>query len=90
MRRGWTWVDAATSKGADATGGAGDRGAKGRLSADFLILDMMVLEQLQVMTLSGSLCVTNRDQIDAVVVNGRLRLVAGQPIDGTGTCATTP
>ena len=26
----------------------------------------------------------NRDQIDAVVVNGRLRLVAGQPIDWDG------
>ena len=82
----WTWVDAATSKGADATGGAGDHGAlKEGYAADFLILDMMVPECLPSHDFEWELVrYYNRDQIDAVVVNGRLRLVAGQPIDWDG------
>ena len=79
----WTWVDAATSQGAEATGGAGDHGAlEEGLAADFLILDMMVPECLPSHDFEWELVrYYNRDQIEAVVVNGRVCMVDGKPVD---------
>ncbi len=79
----WTWVDAATSQGAEATGGAGDHGAlEEGLAADFLILDMMAPECLPSHDFEWELVrYYNRDQIEAVVVNGRVCMVHGKPVD---------
>ncbi|MGB1161087.1 MAG: amidohydrolase family protein [Alphaproteobacteria bacterium] len=78
----WTWVDAATSQGALATGGQGDHGplALG-MKADFLILDMMHPECLPSHDFEWELVrYYNRDQVDAVVVDGRLCMSQGQPV----------
>jgi 5-methylthioadenosine/S-adenosylhomocysteine deaminase len=79
----WTWVNAATSQGADATGGAGDHGAlEEGFAADFLILDMMAPECLPSHDFEWELVrYYNRDQVDAVVVNGRVCMVQGKPVD---------
>lgn len=78
----WTWVDAATVNGADATGGCGDHGplAAGR-AADFLILDMMRPECLPSHDFEWELVrYYNRDQIDAVVVDGHACMIGGKPV----------
>ena len=79
----WTWVNAATSQGADATGGDGDHGAlEEGFAADFLILDMMAPECLPSHDFEWELVrYYNRDQVDAVVVNGRVCMVQGKPVD---------
>ena len=79
----WTWVNAATSQGADATGGAGDHGAlEEGFAADFLILDMMAPECLPSHDFEWELVrYYNRDQVDAVVVNGRVCMAQGKPVD---------
>ena len=79
----WTWVNAATSQGADATGGAGDHGAlEEGFAADFLILDMMAPECLPSHDFEWELVrYYNRDQVEAVVVNGRVCMVQGKPVD---------
>ncbi|MGV6848935.1 MAG: amidohydrolase family protein [Marinibacterium sp.] len=78
----WTWVDAATTQGAAATGGAGDHGALAvGQAADFLVLDMMVPECLPSHDFEWELVrYYNRDQIDAVVVNGALCMAGGKPV----------
>jgi len=78
----WTWVDAATSQGAAATGAAGDHGALAAgQAADFLVLDMMAPECLPSHDFEWELVrYYNRDQVDAVVVNGRLCMVDGRPV----------
>ncbi|MEM1361580.1 MAG: amidohydrolase family protein [Pseudomonadota bacterium] len=78
----WTWVDAATSQGAAATGGAGDHGALAAgQAADFLVLDMMAPECLPSHDFEWELVrYYNRDQVDAVVVNGRLCMARGHPV----------
>ena len=78
----WTWVDAATSQGAAATGAKGDHGLlKEGHAADFLILDMMVPECLPSHDFEWELVrYYNRDQVDAVVVNGRLCMAYGKPV----------
>lgn len=78
----WTWVDAATSQGAAATGGAGDHGelVPGQ-AADFLVLDMMHPECMPSHDFEWELVrYYNRDQVDAVVVNGRLCMANGKPV----------
>lgn len=78
----WTWVDAATSQGAAATGGSGDHGMleKG-YAADFLILDMLAPECLPSHDFEWELVrYYNRDQVDAVVINGRLCMAKGKPV----------
>lgn len=78
----WTWVDAATSQGAAATGGAGEHGALtvGQ-AADFLVLDMMHPECLPSHDFEWELVrYYNRDQVDAVVINGRLCMAHGKPV----------
>lgn len=78
----WTWVDAATSQGAAATGGTGDHGqlAPG-LAADYLILDMMAPECLPSHDFEWELVrYYNRDQIDAVVIDGQICMEHGRPV----------
>ena len=78
----WTWVDAATSQGASATGGAGDHGqlAPG-LAADYLILDMMAPECLPSHDFEWELVrYYNRDQIDAVIIDGQICMENGRPV----------
>ncbi|MEM9241044.1 MAG: amidohydrolase family protein, partial [Pseudomonadota bacterium] len=78
----WTWVDAATSQGAAATGGADDHGSlSAGMAADFLVLDMMAPECLPSHDFEWELVrYYNRDQVDAVVVNGQLCMVDGKPV----------
>ena len=78
----WTWVNASTSQGAEATGAAGDHGALAiGQAADFIILDMMAPECLPSHDFEWELVrYYNRDQIDAVVINGRLCMSRGEPI----------
>ena len=78
----WSWGDAATVGGALATGGGEDHGplAKGK-AADFLILDMMRPECLPSHDFEWELVrYYNRDQIDAVVIDGHARMLGGQPV----------
>lgn len=77
----FTWVEAATSQAALATGGADDHGAlKQGMAADFLILDMMVPECLPSHDFEWELVrYYNRDQTDAVVINGDPRMINGKP-----------
>ena len=79
----WTWIDAATSGGADATGSMGDHGLlKEGCNADFLILDMMAPECLPSHDFEWELVrYYNRDQVDAVVINGRLLMASGKPVE---------
>ncbi|RDD69151.1 amidohydrolase family protein [Paracoccus versutus] len=80
---GWLWLDAATRMAADAGGLAGVTGriAKG-LAADFLLVDLDRPEFTPSHDLSWELVrYGNRDQIDAVFTNGRLRMVQGWPVD---------
>ncbi len=77
----YTWVDAATSQGAAATGGTGDHGAlKVGMAADFLILNMMVPECLPSHDFEWELVrYYNRDQVDAIVVSGKACMIGGKP-----------
>jgi 5-methylthioadenosine/S-adenosylhomocysteine deaminase len=79
---GWTWVDAATRGSADA-GGLGEVTgalAPGR-AADFLVLDMDRPEVLPSWDFEWELVrLYGRDQIEAVVVDGRPILVGGKAI----------
>lgn len=78
----WTWVDAATVGGAKATGGGDDHGPlETGKAADFLILDMMRPECLPSHDFEWELVrYYNRDQVDAVVVNGRPCMIGGRPV----------
>ncbi|MET0542048.1 MAG: amidohydrolase family protein [Variovorax sp.] len=80
---GWTWLDHATHRGAEAAGLGHVTGriAPG-LAADFLLLDLDVPEFVPSWDLSWELVrFANRDQIEAVFVNGALRLWKGWPTD---------
>jgi 5-methylthioadenosine/S-adenosylhomocysteine deaminase len=77
----WTWVDAATRGSADACGQGQSFGSlvEGQ-AADFLILDMERPETLPSWDFEWELVrYYNRDQIDAVVVDGKLVMAAGRP-----------
>jgi 5-methylthioadenosine/S-adenosylhomocysteine deaminase len=83
---GWTWLDHATAGGADAAGLGPVTGeiAEGK-AADFLVVDLGVPELCPSWDLPWELVrLANRDQIVAVVVNGRLRLWHGWPSDWDG------
>lgn len=77
----WTWVDAATTQGADATGANGDHGPLSvGMAADFLVLDMMRPECLPSHDFEWELVrYYNRDQVSAVVINGKPVMYNGQP-----------
>lgn len=80
---GQVWLDAGTQGGAKVLGLGEVTGriATG-LSADFLLVDLAVPELLPSWDLSWELVrLVNRDQIQAVVVQGQLRLWQGWPTD---------
>jgi cytosine/adenosine deaminase-related metal-dependent hydrolase len=80
---GALWLEQATAGGADVAGLGNRTGriAQG-LAADFLLVDMDVPEMLPSWDMSWELVrLANRDQIDAVFVNGALRLWQGWPVD---------
>ena len=86
MGGGWTWLDHATHGAADAIGAGGVLGeiAPG-LRADFLVVDVDVPELCPAIDLDWDLLrLGNRDQIDAVFVDGRMRLWRGWPLDWDG------
>ena len=86
MGGGWTWLDHATHGAADAIGAGGLLGeiAPGR-RADFLVVDVDVPELCPAIDLDWDLLrLGNRDQIDAVFVEGRMRLWRGWPVDWDG------
>ena len=79
---GWTWLDHATRRGADAAGlGARTGAIASGLQADFLIVDIDVPEMCTSFDLAWDLVrLGNRDQIDAVFVDGRLRVWQGRAV----------
>lgn len=80
---GWLWLDAATRMAADAVGLGTVTGriAPG-LAADFLLVNLERPEFIPSHDLTWELVrYGNRDQIDAVFTNGRLRLLHGWPVD---------
>ncbi|ARC35118.1 S-adenosylhomocysteine deaminase (plasmid) [Paracoccus yeei] len=80
---GWLWIEAATRMAAEASGLGAVTGtiAEG-LAADFLLVDLDRPEFTPSHDLTWELVrYGNRDQIDAVFTNGRLRLVQGWPVD---------
>ena len=83
---GWTWLDHATHAGADAVGLGEVTGeiAVGK-RADFLVVDIDGPELCPSFDLGWDLVrLGNRDQIDAVFVDGALRLWRGWPLDWDG------
>ncbi|MEU3895150.1 amidohydrolase family protein [Streptomyces sp. NPDC045251] len=83
---GWTWLEHATSGGADAVGlGARTGTIAPDMAADFLLVDVDTPELALSWDLPWELVRRgNRDQIAAVFVAGRLRLWQGMPVDWDG------
>lgn len=80
---GWTWLSLATGAGADAAGLGRVTGriAPG-LAADALLIDLDVPELTPSWDLAWELVrLAHRGQIEAVLVQGRLRLWQGWPVD---------
>lgn len=80
---GWTWLAMASAGGADAAGLGHRTGriAPG-LAADYLLVDLDVPELTPSWDLGWELVrLANRSQIEAVAVQGRLRLWQGWPLD---------
>lgn len=80
---GWMWLDHATHLGAHAVGLGSLTGSieEGK-AADFLLVDLSVPEMQPSWDLSWELVrLADRSQINAVFVNGTLRLWHGWPID---------
>jgi 5-methylthioadenosine/S-adenosylhomocysteine deaminase len=78
----WTWVDAATRGSADACGHGHEFGSlvEGQ-AADFVVLDMVRPETLPSWDFEWELVrYYNRDQIEAVFVNGKVVLADGRPV----------
>ncbi|WP_269928920.1 amidohydrolase family protein [Kocuria massiliensis] len=83
---GWTWLECGLRGGADAVGLSDAVGliATGA-QADLLVVDLEVPEFAPSWDLPWELVrLGNRDQIDAVIVSGRLRLENGWPVDWDG------
>ncbi len=83
---GWTWLEKGLRGGADAVGLAGRVGeiAPGA-HADLLVVDLDVPEFVPSWDLPWELVrLGNRDQIESVIVAGRLRLHRGWPVDWDG------
>ena len=80
---GWLWLEAATRMAADAVGlGAVTGRIAPGLAADFLLVNLERPEFTPSHDLTWELVrYGNRDQIDAVFTNGRLRLLHGWPVD---------
>lgn len=82
----WTWIDAATRGSADVSGLGGVTGElKPGLRADFLILDRNRPETIPSWDFEWELVrLYNRDQIEAVFVDGRQVLADGRPVGWDG------
>jgi len=80
---GWMWLDHATHLGAQATGLKDVTGAiEEGLAADFLLVDLAVPEMQPSWDLGWELVrLADRSQVEAVFVNGALRLWQGWPTD---------
>ncbi len=80
---GWTWLDMATRGAADAVGlGSVTGRIEAGHAADFLLVDLDVPEMAPSWDLPWELVrLANRDQIEAVFVQGELRLWQGWPLD---------
>lgn len=80
---GWMWVDHATHLAAKALGLEHRTGSVVQgLAADFLLLNLDVPELLPSWDLTWELVrLADRGQVDAVVVQGALRLWQGWPVD---------
>ena len=88
---GWTWLGHATHDGASAVG-LGERTGEIAVGkqADFLIVDIDVPELCPSFDLGWDLVrLGNREQIDAVFVDGKLRLWHGWPLDWDGRALVT-
>jgi 5-methylthioadenosine/S-adenosylhomocysteine deaminase len=83
---GWTWLEHATTRGAEVSGLGSITGEIGPgLAADCLLVDIDVPEFSPSWDLTWELVrLGNRDQIVAVFVGGRLRLWRGWPVDWDG------
>lgn len=80
---GWSWLDRATRNGAQVLGMDSMTGdiAVGK-DADFLLVDLDVPEMMPSWDLTWELVrIANRDQIMAVFVAGKMRLLDGWPVD---------
>ncbi|MFC4298979.1 amidohydrolase family protein [Castellaniella hirudinis] len=83
---GWRWLDMGLRGGADAVGLSGKVGeiAPGAY-ADMLVVKLDVPEFVPSWDLEWELVrLANRDQIESVIVQGRLRLDRGKPVDWDG------
>jgi cytosine/adenosine deaminase-related metal-dependent hydrolase len=83
---GWRWLDMGLRGGADAVG---LRGQVGEIipgaCADLLVVNLDVPEFAPSWDLDWELVrLANRDQIESVIVQGRLRLDRGKPVDWDG------
>ncbi|HEX7387788.1 MAG TPA: amidohydrolase family protein [Castellaniella sp.] len=83
---GWRWLDQGLRGGADAVG---LRGKVGEITpgafADLLVVKLDTPEFVPSWDLEWELVrLANRDQIEAVIVQGRLRLDRGQPVGWDG------
>jgi cytosine/adenosine deaminase-related metal-dependent hydrolase len=83
---GWVWVDHATYLGARAIGLHKRTGQiQAGLAADYLLVDVDVPELTPSWDLTWeAVRLMDRAQIDAVAVNGKLRLWQGWPVDWDG------
>jgi cytosine/adenosine deaminase-related metal-dependent hydrolase len=83
MGAGWTWLAMATAQGARAARLEAITGElRVGLAADCLLIDLEVPELAPSWDLPWELVrLANRDQIEAVLVAGRLRLWRGWPLD---------
>lgn len=83
---GWRWVDAATHGAADVAGLGNVTGAlRPGLSADFLLLDMQRPETLPSWDFEWELVrLYDREQIEAVFVDGKPVLHRGKPVGWDG------
>jgi cytosine/adenosine deaminase-related metal-dependent hydrolase len=84
---GWRWLDQGLGGGADAVGLKGKIGEIVRgAHADLLVVDLETPEFVPSWDLEWELVrLANRDQIEAVIVEGRLRLDRGTPVTWDGT-----
>ncbi|CAM5185683.1 Amidohydrolase-related domain-containing protein OS=Castellaniella defragrans (strain DSM /CCUG 39792 / 65Phen) OX=1437824 GN=BN940_00871 PE=3 SV=1 [Castellaniella denitrificans] len=83
---GWRWLDMGLRGGADAVGLAGKVGeiVPGAF-ADLLIVKLDIPELVPSWDMEWELVrLANRDQIESVIVQGRLRLDHGMPVDWDG------
>lgn len=83
---GWTWLEQGLRGGADAVGLGGQIGEiSPGARADLLVLNIDTPEFVPSWDVPWELVrLANRDQIEAVIVDGKLRLEGGWPVDWDG------